>query len=44
MLVVQAGAERTAPEYGELFGKSGFELQQIVPTKSQFSILIGQPR
>lgn len=44
MLVLLAGAERTIPEYGELFGKSGFELLETIPTKSQFSILIGQPR
>jgi hypothetical protein len=43
MLVLVAGAERTPAEYGELFGKSGFELDEVVPTKSQFSILIGRP-
>jgi hypothetical protein len=44
MLALVGGAERTAGEFSELFGKSGFELQEIVPTKSPYSILIGQPR
>ena len=43
MLALLGGAERTAAEYSELLGNSGFELQEIVPTKSPFSILIGRP-
>lgn len=43
MLALLGGAERTAAEYSELLGKSGFQLQEIVPTKSPFSILIGRP-
>jgi hypothetical protein len=43
MLVVCGCHERTADEYSELFGKSGFEPQEIVLTKSPVSILIGQP-
>jgi hypothetical protein len=43
MLALLGGAERTAAEYGELFDSSGFELQEVVVTKSPFSILIGRP-
>jgi hypothetical protein len=43
MLALLGGAERTAAEYGESLGNSGFELQDIVPTKSPFSILISRP-
>lgn len=44
MLVMVGGRERTAAEYGELFAKAGFELEQIIPTPSPLSIIIGRPR
>ncbi|MDQ3132305.1 MAG: acetylserotonin O-methyltransferase [Acidobacteriota bacterium] len=39
MLASPGGIERTAQEYRELLGKSGFRLTKIVPTKSPFSII-----
>jgi hypothetical protein len=44
MLVMVGGRERTATEYGELYAKAGFELEQIIPTLSPLSIIIGRPR
>jgi hypothetical protein len=44
MLAVVGGEKRTAEEYGELFGRSGFDLGEIVPTTSPVSLLIGHPR
>ena len=44
MLAMVGGRERTAAEYGELYAKAGFELEQIVPTPSPLSIIIGRPR
>lgn len=41
MLTSPGGMERTADEYRELFGKAGFQLSRIVPTKSPFSIIEG---
>lgn len=44
MLVMAGGCERTAAEFRELFDRAGFELEQIVPTPSPLSIVIGKPR
>ena len=44
MLATVGGRERTAAEYRELYAKAGFELEQIVPTPSPLSIIIGRPR
>ena len=44
MLVMVGGRERTAAEYRELYGKVGFELEEIVPTPSPHSLIIGRPR
>ena len=44
MLVMHRGRERTATEYGELHAQSGFELEQIVPTASPISLIVGRPR
>jgi hypothetical protein len=40
MLVVTGGRERTASEYKELLNQAGFEIEQIVPTTSPFSIIV----
>jgi hypothetical protein len=43
MLTILGGRERTATEYSELYGKAGFELEQIVTTPSPLSsIIIGR--
>ena len=39
MLVSPGGMERTAEEYRALLARAGFELTQIIPTKSPFSII-----
>jgi len=44
MLVGVGGRERTAAEYRDLYAKAGFELEQIIPTGSPLSIIIGRPR
>ncbi len=44
MLVMAGGRERTAAEFRELYSQAGFELEQIVPTPSPLSILVGRPR
>lgn len=44
MLVMHRGRERTANEYRELYAQSGFQLEQIVPTASPHSLIIGRPR
>jgi hypothetical protein len=44
MLVMAGGRERTATEFAELYAKAGFELQQIIPTASPLSILVGKVR
>jgi O-methyltransferase domain/Dimerisation domain len=44
MLVVTGGRERTASEYKDLYAKSGFDLERIVPTSAGSSLIIGQPR
>ena len=39
MLAVTGGRERTPSEYETLLSKSGFRLEKIVPTRSQYSII-----
>lgn len=41
MLAVLPGCERTEEEYKALFAKAGFQLVQIVPTMSPYSIIEG---
>jgi hypothetical protein len=43
MLAVAGGRERTVSEYRDLFAKSGFQLEQIVPTPAGSSLIIGRP-
>jgi len=44
MLVMAGGRERTAAEFRELYNQAGFELEQIVPTPSALSIVVGKLR
>jgi hypothetical protein len=39
MLFMPGGRERTADEYGALFDRAGFQLTQVVPTKSPVSVV-----
>lgn len=43
MLVLSAGMERTAEEYGELLHRGGFRLTRIVPTQSAVSVIEALP-
>ncbi len=42
MLVMASGLERTATEFADLYDRAGFELEQIIPTPSPLSIIIGE--
>jgi hypothetical protein len=43
-MMVQYGAlERTRHEFQELLKSSGFEMTEVLPTRSPVSIIIGQP-
>lgn len=42
MLLIPGGMERTEVEYSALFGKAGFELEQVVPTAGEVSIVEGR--
>ena len=44
MMAMATGRERTAAEFGDLFERAGFTLEQIVPTPSPLSIVVGTPR
>ena len=43
MMMMATGRERTAAEFRDLFERAGFALEQIVPTPSPLSIVIGKP-
>ena len=43
MMMMATGRERTAAEFRDLFGRAGFVLEQIVPTPSPLSIVVGKP-
>jgi hypothetical protein len=43
MMAMSTGRERTAAEFGGLFERAGFALEQIVSTPSPLSIVIGRP-
>ena len=44
MMVMATGRERTAAEWRDLLDQGGFALDQIVPTRSPLSILVGKPK
>jgi len=39
MLMLPGGRERTEEQYGHLFDRAGFKLQQCIPTKSRYAIV-----
>ena len=43
MMVMAGGRERTAAEFRKLFDQAGFALDEIVPTRSPLSIVVGKP-
>lgn len=42
MMMLPGGLERTEAEFRTLFKKAGFELQQIVPTKSPLCVIVAE--
>ena len=44
MLAVTGGKERTRTEYERLLGATGFALERVIPTASQYSIVVASPR
>ena len=43
MMVMAGGRERPAAEFRKLFDQAGFALDEIVPTRSPLSIVVGKP-
>jgi hypothetical protein len=43
MMVQYAALERTREEFHDLFKRGGFELTDVVPTRTLMSIIVGQP-
>jgi hypothetical protein len=43
MMTGVGGKERTRSDFAELFRTAAFELEEIVPTASMFSIVVGRP-
>ena len=43
MMTTVGGKERTKSEFEALFRSAGFVLEEIVPTASMFSIVVGRP-
>ena len=39
MLAVTGGRERTRAQYAELLGRSGFRLERVLPTQSEYSLV-----
>lgn len=44
MMMMATGRERTAAEFRDLLDQAGFALEQIVPTRSPVSIVVGKPK
>jgi hypothetical protein len=42
MLVSHGALERTREEFDELFAKGGFRLEQVIPTRSPLSVIVGR--
>jgi hypothetical protein len=43
MLLIPGGQERTEAEYRQLYASAGFRLKRIVPTRTEVSVLEGEP-
>ena len=43
MLLIPGGRERTADEFRDLYAASGFELTEVIPTRSPVAIIEGKP-
>jgi hypothetical protein len=43
MLVTHGALERTREEFASLFSRGGFDLTDVVATRSPLSIMLGKP-
>ena len=43
MMVQYAALERTRQEFGDLLKSGGFELTEVIATRSPMSIIVGEP-
>jgi O-methyltransferase len=43
MILLTGGRERAASEFEAPFSTAGFRLEQMIPTRSPFSIIVGNP-
>ncbi|SRR5260221_237851 len=43
MMIMTGGRERTREQFSELFSAAGFHLEQVVVTKSPFTLMVGSP-
>ena len=43
MMIMTGGRERTREEFSELFSAAGFHLEQVIVTKSPFTLMVGAP-
>ena len=43
MMIMTGGRERTREEFAELFSAAGFRLEQVVATKSPYTLMVGAP-
>jgi predicted O-methyltransferase YrrM len=43
MMIMTGGRERTQEEFSELFSAAGFHLEQVIVTKSSFTLMVGAP-
>jgi hypothetical protein len=44
MMMMASGKERTVAEFRDLLDEAGFALEQIAPTHSPLSIIVGKPK
>ena len=44
MLMLPGGRERTEDQYGKLFDRAGFKIQQCIPTNSKYAIVEARPK
>ena len=43
MMIMTGGRERTREEFAALFSAAGFHLEQVIATKSPFTLMVGTP-
>jgi hypothetical protein len=43
MMTGVGGKERTKADFEKIFAESGFAMEELIPTASMFSIVVGRP-